>query len=105
MHSDLRSNLSAESVELLSRETRWQLCIDSRDPYLLLDLIIATHSTTNSGWKVEDDISAERAIFNLVQGSHENLLAFKTRFVAEQKVLVDGGSCKITSQQFTIMFI
>lgn len=74
MYADLRANLSAESIEKLSEETKFLRYHEEDDPYGLLRLILRTNGGAKSGWEVTDSLDAQQQMFLLRQGKEELLL-------------------------------
>ena len=100
MYADIRGNLSAESVDKLSEQEKFETYHEENNPYGMLRLILRTHGGAKTGWTVTDSLDSKRGMFLLKQGKDESLLSYKNRFIAGAKT-----TSEFTDQELAIIFI
>lgn len=76
MYADVRANLSAESLEKLSKQPKRMRYHQDDNPYGMLKLILKTHSGGKTGW-VTDKLDFKPQMFQLGQSKEETLLQYK----------------------------
>ena len=100
IYAALRSNLSDESVQLLSQEEKFTKYEEGNNYCKLLKLIQKTHGGAKTGWDVKDRIALNRLVISCYQKSDESLLVYKNRFASLSK------SCtEFTEQELAVIFI
>ena len=100
LYATLLSNLSEESLQVLSQERNYLLYAERSDYIGLLKLIDRTHGSAKSGWTVKDKITVDRLLLGTTQKTDESILTFKNRFNSVAKSC-DGYD----DQQLAVIFI
>jgi hypothetical protein len=89
---ELLSRVSKESKSQIKMHPRYDaILLAANDPLALVQIIIATHSTNNSGIPTEDKRQAREQFNRLKQGNMSLVIDFKERFEDCLRVLTNIG--------------